>query len=192
VCLRVLNFQFSKNLAFTPLTRLASCTPACRSATQPDCQLSVSTAFRTTTNSYRQCPCSPSHPRRRPPSPSGLQRPVVENNGTNPAIVDKDASRNHSGDNLALENGLLGTAFGMAYMVIFLSALGISPWLHEKIDRFHGYIPRVLIQTVGIGGFAGYYTWKLINDWTAPLGTRLCSRLRIVVRAIGGLDRLSL
>lgn len=108
------------------------------------------------------------------------------------AIVDKDASRNHSGDNLALENGLLGTAFGMAYMVIFLSALGISPWLHEKIDRFHGYIPRVLIQTVGIGGFAGYYTWKLINDWTAPLGTRRCPRLRIVVRAIGGLDRLSL
>lgn len=116
----------------------------------------------------------------------------MENNGTNPAIVDKDASRNHSGDNLALENGLLGTAFGMAYMVIFLSALGISPWLHEKIDRFHGYIPRVLIQTVGIGGFAGYYTWKLINDWTAPLGNTPVPPLADSSQSDRGLDRLSL
>ncbi|MCJ1245198.1 hypothetical protein MMC30_002399 [Trapelia coarctata] len=86
------------------------------------------------------------------------------------AIVDKNATWNNSGDSLALENGLMCAAFGMAYIVVFLSALGISPWLREKLDRYHLYIPRILIQTLGIGGFAGYYTWKLISDWTAPLG----------------------
>jgi len=88
----------------------------------------------------------------------------------NAAFVDKNAPWNNSGSNPRLDSSLIGIAFGLAFITICLSALSISPWLREKIDRYHCYFLRLLIQTLGIVGFAGYYTSKLMHDWTSPLG----------------------
>lgn len=90
--------------------------------------------------------------------------------GGDPAFVDGNAAWNNPGSDPRLDSGLIGLAFGLAFIVICLSALSISPWLRETIDRYHCYFLRILIQTLGILGFAGYYTRKLIHDWTSPLG----------------------